>query len=329
MAKKIITWIIVPFMIIVFVLDIATVVLCNKNCARFAIEKEDFSEKNGNDKIHFLNTSNSDAVLIESNGRFALVDAGEGGENPRRKNEYPDFSKTVISYLKKTAGDEHGKVHLDFVLCTHYHYDHSGGFHSLFSDEDITVGTAYMKEYDPSVGKPYEPYKWGLQGIYDEIIRDINLRGFDLVQSLPDKPFALGDFTVLFFNTVTPENAAGRGENAACVGVKLTKGEKSAFLAADITASTGLEQELKDSIGKVELLKIGHHGYYGSSSRPFVKVLRPEISIVTNRLGKIYPNVKWNLTMTVRSAIFATFDNDGIIASFKDGGEIVLTNHIH
>ena len=73
MAKKIITWIIVPFMIIVFVLDIATVVLCNKNCARFAIEKEDFSEKNGNDKIHFLNTSNSDAVLIESNGRFALL----------------------------------------------------------------------------------------------------------------------------------------------------------------------------------------------------------------------------------------------------------------
>lgn len=329
MAKKIITWIIVPLMILIFILDITTVVLCNKFCAQYIVDAEDFSGKNDDDRIHFLNTSNSDAILIESNGHFALIDAGEGGENPRRKNDYPDYSEKVVSYLKKAAGGKNGKVFLDFVLCTHYHYDHSGGFHNIFTDNDITVGTAYMKKYDPTLSRSYEHDRWGLQGIYDQIVGDIESRGFTLIQNLPDKPFQFGDFTVLFLNTVTPEGAQGRGENAASVGVKLTKGKKNAFFAADITAFTGLEELLRDDIGDVDLLKIGHHGYYGSSSQSFVRVLRPEISIVTNRLGKIYPNVKWNLTMTIHSAIFATFDNDGIIASITDGGDIVLTNHIH
>lgn len=329
MAKKIITWIIVPLMILIFILDITTVVLCNRFCARYSVEAEDFSGKYGDDRIHFLNTSNSDAILIESNGHFALVDAGEGGENPRRKNDYPDYSQKVVEYIKKVARDKDGKVFLDFVLCTHYHYDHSGGFHNILTDSDITVGTAYMKKYDPSLGRSYEHDRWGLQGIYDRIISDIEARGFTLVQDLPDKPFQFGDFTVLFLNTVTPESLKGRSENAASVGVKITKGSKTAFLAADITRTSGLEQLLRDDIGDVDLLKIGHHGYYGSSSQSFARVLRPEISIVTNRLGKIYPNVKWNLTMTVHSAIFATSDNDGIIASITDGGEIVLTNHIH
>ncbi len=329
MAKKVATWIVVPLMIAIFVLDITTVVLCNKYCARYTVEAEDFSGKYGDDRLHFLNTSNSDAILIESNGHFGLVDAGEGGENPRRKNEYPGFSEKVVKYLKKVAGDGSGKVYLDFVLCTHYHYDHSGGFHTIFTDEDITVGKVYFKKYDPSIGKSYEPVKWGLQDIYDQLINDIKARGFNLVDSLPDKPFQFGDFTLQFYNTVTPEGAEGRGDNAASVGVKVIKGSKSAFLAADITASTGLEALLKDKIGDVDLLKIGHHGYYGSSSQSFLRTLRPEIAIVTNRLGKIYPNVKWNLTMVAHAAIFATFDNNGIVASFTDNGNIVLTNQIH
>ena len=109
----------------------------------------------------------------------------------------------------------------------------------------------------------------------------------------------------------------------------MSKNGKIAFLAADITASTGLEQALADEIGDVDLLKIGHHGYYGSSSMGFLKKVKPEISIVTNQLGKIYPNVKWNLTMCAKTAIFASFDSDGIIANFTDSGEIVLTNHAH
>lgn len=35
------------------------------------------------DKIHFLNVGSSDAILLESNGKFAMIDAGEDTDNPR------------------------------------------------------------------------------------------------------------------------------------------------------------------------------------------------------------------------------------------------------
>ncbi|MBR6780708.1 MAG: hypothetical protein IKM24_06800, partial [Clostridia bacterium] len=95
------------------------------------------------------------------------------------------------------------------------------------------------------------------------------------------------------------------------------------------STTTGLEDLLMDKIGDVDLLKIGHHGYFGSSSMSFLKALQPEIAVVTNTLGKIYPNVKWNLTMTAKVPIYATVNRNGIIASVTDSGNVVLTENIH
>jgi beta-lactamase superfamily II metal-dependent hydrolase len=78
MVKKIATVIIMTIMFSVFILDIITVVLCNKYEDRYEITAETFASAGTADRIHFLNTGNSDSILIESNGHFALVDSGEG-----------------------------------------------------------------------------------------------------------------------------------------------------------------------------------------------------------------------------------------------------------
>ena len=109
----------------------------------------------------------------------------------------------------------------------------------------------------------------------------------------------------------------------------MTKGGKTAFLAADITKSTGLEDLLAEKIGDVDILKIGHHGYFGSSSAEFLEKLSPDVAIVTNQLGKVYPNVKWNLTMKAKVPFYATYENNGIIATFTDDGELVFTKDLH
>ena len=327
-AKKIATWIIVPLMAAIFVLDIITVVLCNRYAANFTVTEETFALENGDDRIHFLNTANSDSILVESNGRFFLVDAGEGNDNPRRKTDYKGYEKEVIDYIKKVAV-VNGEVTLDFILGTHCHYDHIGSFESLINDLDINIGKAYFKQFNEKVTKDYETESWKIDATYAAVISSLESRGVEVVSNLPDEEFVFGDFTVQFYNTVTPQELYGKGENASSVGVKLTKNGKTAFLAADITASTGLEDLLADKIGDVDLLKIGHHGYYGSSSAGFLRTLKPEIAIVTNQLGKIYPNVKWNLTMVAKVPVYATYDNNGVIATFTDESSIVLTNNIH
>lgn len=327
-AKKIATWIIVPLMAAIFILDIITVVLSNKYARAFYPEDETFSYQYGDDRIHFLNTANSDAIIIESNGKFAMIDAGEGNNNPRRDTEYKGYESEVVEYIKKTCVDENGEVYLDFILGTHCHYDHIGCFHAVISDNEIGIGKAYFKDFNPEIAKDYEIESWKIDEIINQIIDDLNNRNIEVVNQIPDY-MTFGDFDLEFFNTVTPESLAGEGENASSIGIKVIKGEKIAFLAADITNSCGLEPLLGEIIGDVDLLKIGHHGYYGSSSKKFLDNLNPEIAIVTNQLGKVYPNIKWNLIMHSKLPLYATYDCNGIIASFTDDGEIKLTKNIH
>lgn len=327
-AKKIATWIIVPLMALIFILDITTVALFNKYCKKITIEKEKFDYSNGDDRIHFLNTGNSDAILIESNGKFALIDSGEGNSNPRRKTEYKGYENETVNYILKTCSDKNGTAHLAFILGTHCHYDHIGSFHAIITNERIKIDKAFFKGCDENYFSKYD-FKWGLTDTYNQIMEDLESRDVPVIHNLPDKPFEFGDFTIQFFNTVNSPELAGKGENSESVGVKISKGKKSAFLAADITRPSGVEDLVIDKIGDIDLLKIGHHGYYGSSSMKFLKALKPEIAIVTNQLGKVYPNVKWNLVMIAKCPYFATYDNNGIIASFTDSDEIILTNQIY
>ncbi len=329
LARVIATWLVTGIMLSVFILDILTLVLDNRYVSRVAISDEAFLYESGDDRIHFLNTANSDCILIESNGHFALVDSGEGNENPRRKTEYKGYRDEVISYIKKIASDKNGKTNLDFIVATHMHYDHAGNFTEIINDADIKIGRAYIKEYDAATVTELENEGWGNGKMYTDIISALNSKAIPIISDIPDKEFTFGDFVLKFFNTVTPEELKGNGENANSLGMKVVKGEKSAFLAADFTDGTGLEDLFADSIGDIDLLKIGHHGYFGSSSADFLKVLKPEIAICTNQIGKIYPNVKWNLTMVAKVPVFSTAHRNGIIATFTDENEIILTQNIH
>ncbi len=329
MVKKIATYIMVTLMAAVFLLDILTVVLYNHYEKRYDVTPEPAVVTAGADRIHFLNTGNSDAILLESNGHFALIDAGDSSDNYRRKHGARGYEQIVLDYVKKTAVNEQGEVVLDFILPTHCHYDHIGGFRWIINDPEITIQKAYLKPFHPGILKRMEAENWGLDLVYNQTVQALEARGIPIVSDLPDEPFAFGDFTLQFFNTVTDMTEPHAGENVSSVGVMVTKGERTAFLAADISSEGDLENRVAPLVGKVDLLKVGHHGYATATDPFFIRTLDPEIAIVTNQLGKIYPNVKWNLIMLAHAAVYATVDHDGLIATFTDAGEIVLTDHIH
>lgn len=328
LGRVIATWVVTVVMVSVFLLDIVVVFLSNKYVSQVNIENHNFKSVSEDDKIHFLDTANSDCILIESNGHFALVDSGEGNENPRRKTEYKGYLEEVLSYIKKVATKDDGKVYLDFIVATHMHYDHSGNFEQIIKDESIIIEKAFIKEYDGSLASEMDSEVWGNKETYQKIINALNTKGIEIISDIPAEEFSFYDFTLRYINTTTPTQYKGAGENANSIGIVVSKGTKKAFLAADFTNDQGFEMNFSDDIGDIDLLKIGHHGYYGSSSQGFLKVLKPEIAICTNYIGKIYPNVKWNLTMVAKVPVFSTAHRDGIIATFTDNNEILLTQNI-
>ncbi len=326
LIRVIATWLVTAVMVSVFVLDIAVVCISNKLAFETPIAQESFGDDNTADRIHFLNTANSDCILIESNGKFALIDSGEGNNNPRRKTAYKGYEEEVITYLKKHCADTTGKVELEFILATHMHYDHSGNFLPIINDRDISIGRAFIKRYNANSTSDIDSEAWGNLDTYNKIIEALNQNQIPLIQDLSGEDFTFGDFTMRFFNTETPVELQ-TGENNNSVGVRVTKGSRSAFLAADFTNRDGFEMIYAEEIGDIDLLKIGHHGYFGSSSPDFLRTLKPEIAICTNYIGKIYPNVKWNLTMVARVPVFATAHRNGIIATFTED-EIILSENI-
>ena len=96
------------------------------------------------DKVYFLNTvcdiCKSDMILIESNGRFGLIDASNREQNTITDENHKVFScseedqlsvssvmykngRQLMQYLIHTVGVDH----LDFIIATHSHSDHIGG----------------------------------------------------------------------------------------------------------------------------------------------------------------------------------------------------------
>lgn len=228
LIKKIATWIMMAIMLSVFLLDIICVAMCNRYQNKFEITPAQFSSDGTADRIHFLNTYNSDAILIESNGKFALIDSGEGDRNPRRKLSYNGSEEAVIKYLKKAAGDAEGKVTLEFALGTHNHYDHVGTFEAIANDPDITVKTFYIKPVNREIAHEYEYNGWGIETTYADTVKAFQNRGTVVTSEIPSEPFKFGDFTLTFYNTALDDaRLHGQGENAESVGTMVEKGKKA------------------------------------------------------------------------------------------------------
>ncbi len=275
-------------------------------------------EEKGN-RIHFLNTGGSDAILLESNGKFALIDCAEDSDNPRgfEDLEFKGYEDLVVDYVKQVAGNDEGKVYLEFILGTHSHSDHIGGFDTLILDEDIEIGKAYLKEYDESKIMKKEVTKWDNKEVYEQMVNACKTRGVEVISDLPEDEFYLGEMKIKFFNTdYTDKTNIGENENA--VGTLVEVDGQKAFLAGDINNMIGTESDIKDEVGKVDLLKAGHHGYIFSSTPSFLYTLRPELVIVTNDTS--VSNWRPRMSMTaVGSTILGTVNYNGIIVDFKDG----------
>ncbi|RDY22918.1 MBL fold metallo-hydrolase [Romboutsia maritimum] len=250
----------------------------------------------GNDKIHFIHTGYSDAILIESNNKFALIDAAENNKlNNKEINLESD--EGVVKYLDDLNIDK-----LEFCLGTHAHSDHIGGMDSIINK--YKVNKLYIKKYNPKKLID-EEFKYNNQEVYDDMIKAANNKSVEIIHpSDSNNEFSLGDFKIKIVNyeETTKDKIS---ENANSLGIEITKGRNKIFLAGDINNEDGDEDKLAKTIGKVNVLKVGHHGLKGSSSENFIKSLHPKISVVTGKKETFDKDVEKRLNST-NSKIYIT-----------------------
>jgi len=260
--------------------------------------------------IYVMTFSDQDAIILECDGHFAMVDAGED-------NDYPDGSDVRYPYRPGTTigyGHEYEVVsyleslgatpgNFDFFIGTHAHSDHIGAADDVvraFSPQRV-----YVPRYsDDLISNPAN--LWDNQYVYDQLVSAVEDAGSLLITDLQDgapivpeeggpasPTFSLGgaQITIMNWDNHDLSSETFNDANDYCWGVLVSYEGKTAFLSGDINNVCGDEDALSWELGHVDVLKLGHHGSSGSNNPSYLRALSPSVVLQTGPFYRLPTNV--------------------------------------
>lgn len=239
-------------------------------------------------QIYFIDVEGGQSTLFVTPDKHSLlIDTGWPG------NEDRDADRIVAA--AKLAGLDH----LDYVLLTHYHVDHTGGVPQLVAKIPVTtfidhgpnrettdattvqVAEAYEKilaggHYNHIVAKPGD--KLPITGIQVTVVSaDGKLIGQPLPGGGGPNPYC----------AVSEKRPADQTENARSLGVMITYGKLRILDLGDLTWDKEMQLMCPvNRLGHVDLLVVSHHGWDQSSSPALVHAVAPRVAIMDNGAKK-------------------------------------------
>ena len=231
--------------------------------------------------VHYIDVGQGDCELIEfPDGKIMLIDAGE----------YDQATK-VIRYLQKRGHDR-----IDYLVASHPHSDHIGALKQII--ETLPVGEIYMP--DVSTDTP----------TYIKLTETILKKGIPTkVAKDGVKIETNGEYTIDFFG---PVRIVDDLNNDSAV-IMIQYGEKKFLFMAD----AGEEEENTLTMNlNCDVLKVGHHGSYSSSSKTFLLKSTPEIGIISCAKVNDYGHphaAALNRLLKAGVKLYGTYDNGTIV----------------
>ena len=261
-----------------------------------------FAEE-GVTRIHILPFDYQDAIIIESDGQFGMVDSGESEDYPDGSDpRYPfrpgttlgqGSEEQVICYMKSIGVTSDNLV---FYIGTHPHSDHIGSAPQIISE--FKPKRVYTPKYDDSY-ITNSGALWDNRYVYDRLVKAAADNGAVLIQdfdvnapvtpddgaSVGNPTFPLGQATIEICNTDNSDCVNGLPDaNCLSYGVKVTANGKTAFLSGDINNLDGDEDRLAQSLGHIDFLKLGHHGNIYSNTSSYLKAISPSLAFMTGNV---------------------------------------------
>jgi competence protein ComEC len=214
------------------------------------IETRSSEEQSDEVKVHFIDVGQADAILIEQDNQYMLIDAGNNND-----------SDLLVNYLK-----EQGVKNLQYMIGTHPHEDHIGGADAVINNFDID--------------KIFMPKVMNNTKTFEDVIAAINHKNLTITTPVVGDSYKLGDaeWTILGPNSKEYEEI-----NDYSIGIRLVFGNHSFMFMGD--AEKISEDEILDNRDANELesevLKVGHHGSNSSTSEHFLEAVNPRYAVIS------------------------------------------------
>ncbi len=241
--------------------------------------------------VRFLDVGQGNSVLVESEGRYMLIDGGDY-----------DYSSYVVAYLKNQ-----GVETLDYMVVSHYDSDHLSGCVGALRAFDVE--TVICPDYEGDT-KTYYTFvddleKYGVDSIYPQV--------GDVFE------FGSGQFTI-----VCPTSYDYRDENDNSVGVRIEFGQSSFLICGD--AGEESEEDMIESGVHLQsdVYMAGHHGSAGSSTYDFLQAVHPEVIVISAGFDNSYGHpakATMNRLKNTGADIYRT-DLQGELIAVTDGTNI-------
>ena len=234
--------------------------------------------------------------MVTPSGRQALIDGGPDGD-------------IVSQALADTLPG--GDRSLDLVVVTHLDSDHSNGLLEVL--DRYTVG-AVLSGPQPPGNEMRAQWEDRLE---QHGIAPVEVRAGYVIEL---------DEGVEFQVLNPPREGLSGDSNNDSIVLRLTYGEVSFLLAADI--ESGAEERLVNSSGELQstVLKAAHHGSKTSTTQRFLNAVSPAIAVVSAGLDNPYghpaPAVMERLEAAVEAGNVYRTDRDGSVEIVSDGATV-------
>lgn len=317
-----------------------------------------------NTETYFDQTGGTDAILLESNGHFALVDVGQTYNVPVDSSSHHsiDTANAVVNYLQN-----YGVEKLDYIVISHWHADHMGNLINLINNcttKGIEIDSVLARYWldgnvdGDTTSTLISPYTinnvknvLNRYQIEHQVVRDddiLYLGNMKLTVYIPN------DAVVLQSVKNVPSDIYIT-ENINCIGLLLEVNGHTAFLSGDIDnmyrAENGESVQSKYDINtyfgdeawfaqndtatlsNVEIFKAGHHGSWSSNSYDYVQMLNPLVTIITGSTLDSQARASFRQTRcgtayeTEGGNIFRTYQSqNGVVFDLSYAGQIRVNN---
>lgn len=243
--------------------------------------------------VHFFDVGQADSILVRSEEKTMLIDAGTN-----------NMGKTVVKYLQDLNISK-----IDYLVGTHPHEDHIGGLDDVINNFEI--GTIYMPKVQTNTKT------------FEDVLDAISNKNLKITSPEVGFKFNVGNAQceIMSIGRGTAEEKSNL--NLSSIVIRMTYGEQSFLFTGDAEK----QNEEARQWPQTTVLKVGHHGSDTSSSQEFLNEVKPQIAIISVGKGNTYGHPKQTTIdklQKINARIYRT-DESGTITITCDGKNNIVT----
>jgi len=252
--------------------------------------------------LHFLDVGQGDAAVLRTpGGRWILIDAGPASDRSDAGR------RVIVPFLARQRAPG-----LALAVISHAHLDHLGGL------------GAVLDRYPAA--RVLEPGALLGDSLYTGLLDLLAGRGIAWTAARDGLAFTIDSvrFTVLHPDAGWAEWQMDVNEDSVVL-----LAEYGAFRALFVgDAGLRAEARLAGRVGRVSVLKVGHHGSRSASGAAWLAELQPAVAVMSLATGNRYGHPHAEVLVRLRQAGIGAWrtDRDGTVSIFTDGRRMQLAS---